>query len=95
MKYRHYSPCARVAIVSPSARMESVVRAAFIGTKPLGQRENFLLYRVCRDSEEYAHALFAFFRQCDAANISVIYCQSVKTRGIGLALMDRLQRATH
>jgi L-threonylcarbamoyladenylate synthase len=95
MKYRHYSPRARVIIVSQTTETAPVARAAFIGTRALGKKKNFLLYRVCRNSEEYAHTLFAFFRQCDDANVSAIYCQSVETRGIGLALMDRLRRATH
>ena len=45
--------------------------------------------------EEYAQRLFQFFRDCDAAGITVIYCEAVSETGLGLALMDRLRRAAH
>jgi L-threonylcarbamoyladenylate synthase len=95
MKYRHYSPQARVKIVSQPAEIKSTARAAYIGIRSFGRSNDFLLRRICKTPKEYAHALFAFFRQCDGAKISVIYCQSVEAKGIGLALMDRLQRASH
>lgn len=95
MKYRHYSPQARVIIVSQPAEIKSTARAAYIGIRSFGRSNDFLLHRICRTPQDYAHALFAFFRECDGAKISVIYCQSVEAKGIGLALMDRLQRASH
>ena len=95
MKYRHYSPKARVIIVSQSAEAKPSRRAAYIGLTPFGRSENFLLRRMCRTPEEYAHALFAFFRECDEEKISTIYCQSIESKGIGLALMDRIRRASH
>jgi hypothetical protein len=41
----------------------------------------------------YARALFAFFRQADAAGCDVICAQAVAETGLGRALMDRLRRA--
>ena len=94
MKYRHYSPHARVMIVARTAEIGSAGRAAYIGLKPFGRPDKFVLHRVCRTPEDYAHALFAFFRECDKAKVSVIYCQAINAKGIGLALMDRIQRAS-
>jgi L-threonylcarbamoyladenylate synthase len=66
-------------------------RSAFIGlTKPA---ENFELLKICASAEEYAHEVFAFFRQCDHAGIETICCETVPEKGIGAALMDRLRRA--
>jgi L-threonylcarbamoyladenylate synthase len=48
---------------------------------------------VCGSLEEYARNLFAFFRDCDKANIRIVYCQTVEETGLGAALMDRLRRA--
>ena len=55
--------------------------------------EAFALTQICTSADEYAHTLFEFFRNCDRAGISVIYCEEVREDGIGMALMDRLRRA--
>lgn len=94
MKYRHYSPRARVVVVSRPDEGSPGRRAAFIGRQSPPGAGNYLLKRVCKDSKEYAHELFDFFRRCDETNVSVIFCQSVDPKGIGLALMDRLKRAS-
>ena len=55
--------------------------------------KEFDLIKICASVEEYAHEVFAFFRECDARKIETIYCETVEEKGIGLALMDRLRRA--
>jgi len=95
MKYRHYSPKARVIIVSGPAEICSTANAAYIGMDTQRVIKKFRYYRICTNVGKYAHELFDFFRLCDDANVSVIYCQSVEPNGLGLALMDRLKRATH
>jgi len=95
MKYRHYSPRARVIIVSNPGKIGSPASAAYIGMEGVRGIKEFRLHRVCADVEKYAHELFDFFRHCDNARVSVIYCQSVEPKGLGLALMDRIQRASH
>jgi L-threonylcarbamoyladenylate synthase len=91
LKHRHYSPRARVVLV-PSSKFQVPSPGAYIGlTKPA---EKFELMKICRSVEEYAHEVFAFFRECDHAGIETIYCEIVEEKGIGLALMDRLRRAS-
>ena len=91
LKHRHYSPKAKVALISGKWKMENGKRKAFIGLK---EPENeFDLIKICASVEEYAHEVFAFFRMCDAQEIETIYCETVEEKGIGLALMDRLKRA--
>ena len=94
MKYRHYSPRARVIIVSNIDEVRSPAKAAFIGMKAISRTAKFRLHRICPTVERYAHELFDFFRQCDDARIPVIYCQSVEPTGLGLAVMDRIKRAS-
>jgi L-threonylcarbamoyladenylate synthase len=90
MKHRHYAPRAKVILIAERG-MRNAESSAFIG---LHKRiEHFDLVKICASVEEYAHELFAFFRECDRRNIETIYCQSVPENGIGLALMDRLKRA--
>ena len=92
LKHRHYSPQAKVRLVQSSKfKVQSSNRSAFIGLNyPL---MSFELIKICSSAEEYAHEIFAFFRECDARKIETIYCETVEEKGIGLALMDRLKRA--
>ncbi len=91
LRHKHYSPRARVVIIENEARVEEVSEAAYIGIDlPVGV---FGLLKICSTPEEYAHAMFEFFRECDRAEISIIYCQLVAEQGIGTAIMDRLKRA--
>lgn len=91
LKHRHYSPRARVILIS-DFKFQISNRSAFIGLNT--PKENFELIKICTSAEEYAHEVFAFFRRCDHAGIETIYCEIVEEKGIGLALMDRLRRAS-
>ena len=91
LKHRHYSPQAKVVLVQSAKCKVQSARAAFIGlNKPDAE---FELEKICVSVEEYAHEVFAFFRECDAQKIGTIFCETVEEKGIGLALMDRLGRA--
>ena len=93
LKHRHYAPKARVKLVQSSKfKVQSSNRCAFVGlNKP---QAGFEFMKICSSVEEYAHEIFAFFRECDARKIKTIYCETVEEKGIGLALMDRLKRAS-
>ncbi len=92
LKHRHYSPKARVILINRKSQIANRKSQAFIGlNKP---KEKFELIKICASVEEYAHEVFAFFRRCDHAGIETIYCEIVEEKGIGLALTDRLRRAS-
>ncbi len=93
LKHRHYSPRAKIVLITNyELRITNYGNSAFIG---LSKSQNeFDLVKICASVEDYAHQVFAFFRQCDATNIETIYCQTVEEKGLGLALMDRLRRAS-
>ncbi len=94
MKYRHYSPRARVVLCeAPPLGAQADQRLAYIGMTPPADTDIFLRIAVCVDVAEYGRRLFAFFRECDEAGVSTIYCQTVSRAGFGLALMDRLEKA--
>ena len=91
MRHRHYSPRARVELIEMDRDRADIGNSAFIGlTEPVN---DYALVKLCKSSEEYAHSLFAFFRECDHLQIKLIYCETVSEKGIGAALMDRLRRA--
>ena len=92
-RYRHYAPHARVYLVDHPSEATPAPDAAYLGLDTPAHPAAFGLTCVCDHVEDYAHALFDFFRRCDAANLRVIYCQRVSSIELGHALMDRLQRA--
>lgn len=93
LKYRHYSPHARVVLVEDVSALTASSTTAFIGLHAPPQLDEFRCAKRCVSVTEYAHELFSFFRACDAAGVREIYCEVVTAEGLGLALMDRLKRA--
>lgn len=92
LKHKHYSPRAEVILIEKGKTTNDERESkAFIALND--PRENFKLKKICRSIEEYAHEVFAFFRECDRAGIEVIYCEITEEKAIGAALMDRLRRA--
>ncbi len=90
LKHRHYSPSAKVILIS-DFKFQISDYSAYIGLNT--PKAKFDLIKICKNISEYAHEVFAFFRECDHQNIKTIYCQTVEKKGLGLALMDRLNRA--
>jgi L-threonylcarbamoyladenylate synthase len=68
-------------------------KEAYIGMNKKFVKE-FEIVKICKTNEEYAKSLFSFFRTCDEKKIKTIYCDKVSERGIGLAIMNRLQKAS-
>ena len=91
LKHKHYAPKAKVVLIS-DYKLQITNSSAFIGLN--NPQEKFDLVKICDSTENYAHEVFAFFRECDAQKIETIYCEVVAEKGIGLALMDRLRRAS-
>lgn len=92
LKHRHYSPTAKVILIDNGEWKIDNKYSAFIGlNKP---ESEFDLMKICVSTQEYAREVFAFFRECDRRNIETIYCEIVEEKGIGIALMDRLRRAS-
>lgn len=93
-KYRHYSPKAKVEL---NTNYELGIRnkktnTAYIGLNK-GYAKHFEVVKICRTLEEYAKNLFSFFRECDEKEIKTIYCDRVSENGIGLAIMNRINKA--
>lgn len=94
-RYRHYAPVARVVPVEKPEDAVPDPRAGYIGLALPGDAEVFGLSERCADVADYARELYHFFRRCDAAGLERIYCQTVQPAGLGLALMDRIERAAN
>lgn len=93
LRYRHYSPKAKVMIIKNyEFRITNLKSTAYIGLQKKNKNE-FHLIKICKDVNDYAKNLFAFFRECDDKGIKVIYCEKVPEKGVGLAVMNRLKKA--
>ncbi|NWJ45520.1 MAG: threonylcarbamoyl-AMP synthase [Chloroflexi bacterium] len=94
MKYRHYAPRARVFMLEggsqpPTDLLEPPV--AYIGLEPPVFETDFQL--ILDSPIQYAHELFAFMRECDRKGMLQVYAQRLPEKGIGRALMNRLNKA--
>lgn len=87
-RFRHYAPHARVHIdaLGDAPRW-------WIGIGSPHDPSAFAVVHALPDVETYARALFAFFREADAGGAASITCASIEVDGIGVALMDRIERA--
>ena len=91
LKHKHYSPVARVVIVSAESELDATESDAFIGLSRRNDMPGKSL--VCANVDAYARELFEFFRECDRLGVKRIFCEAVAEEGIGSALMDRIRRA--
>jgi L-threonylcarbamoyladenylate synthase len=91
LKYKHYAPKAKVIIVKSQKAKVKKQKSAFIGLKK--SAEGYDMIKICKSMEDYAKNLFSFFRECDEKGIKTIYCQMVPEKGVGLAVMNRLNKA--
>ncbi|MCY2982357.1 MAG: L-threonylcarbamoyladenylate synthase [Planctomycetota bacterium] len=101
LKYKHYQPRAKV-VVFAAGSLESELQRAFdrlnqvhyIGVNLPANPLRFGSVMACCDVDEYATKLFDTFRKADTAGAKWVYCEAVAEVGIGVALMDRLRRAS-
>lgn len=93
LRHRHYQPSAHVTLVHghlPGVNQE----AWFIGLNKSSGTDSCSRCLYCDSVEDYSARLFDFFRQADDAGVRTIFCEEVNESGIGVALMDRLRRAS-
>ena len=92
LRHRHYSPRAKVVVVSAVDNISDIENSGYIGLSE--PRSTPQLKKICGDVEEYARSIFHFFRECDRGGVATIYCEEVEETRIGAALMDRIKRAS-
>jgi len=102
LKHRHYQPRASVMVIDAETLKQSAFLltsndrlAHYIGLTLPRNLQAFQTVLVCKNAEEYASRVFDFFRQADLLKADMVCCECVPEVGIGVALMDRLRRASH
>jgi L-threonylcarbamoyladenylate synthase len=98
----HYAPRARVRLVDGIDHLEEIARAelasgACVGViaaqLPDDLPERVLVLGTPNDAEDYAHTLYRWLRDADAAQLDVVLAVAPPELGIGAAVADRLRRA--
>lgn len=94
MRHKHYAPDGFVVIIDdPNEIPPEGGPVGYIGMDLPSKTPRLIHALVAGSYAEYAYSLFDFFRACDARGISTIYAQRVTREGLGLAIMDRIERA--
>ena len=110
MKHKHYAPKAQVIVVEGAvwavmATIKSLIAAYWLQDKQVGvlaTDETAWAYEADvikslgsrRDVDAMAMNLFRLLREFDEENVDVIIAESVPTEGLGLAIMNRLRKAS-
>ena len=103
LKHKHYAPRAQVRVVlgEDGPRRAYILSAARGAEKPCvlcleGHRalyEGLDVLSAGQTPEDYAHNLFSALRAADEQGYTHIYAEGLSTAGVGLAVMNRVERA--
>lgn len=85
MKYKHYSPNAKVIIIESQKNYKEKLQ------EYSNKKIKLLTYK---NDIEMAKKLFYDFRECDKEGVEIILVQKVLEEGLGKAIMNRLRKAS-
>jgi L-threonylcarbamoyladenylate synthase len=94
---KHYSPIPDVIIVDNPKDIDDDPNSAYIAfsKRPFGKK--FKVVKVLSKTGnmyEAASNLFDYFHQLEDIGVSKIYIEKVEEKGLGLAIMDRIRKAS-
>nr|MDO8134120.1 L-threonylcarbamoyladenylate synthase [Candidatus Njordarchaeum guaymaensis] len=109
-KYKHYAPKAPLILIEGSnlRKVKSMVQQTAVDLKKQGKKKVAIIAPSAHgykadvvkslgnrgDLEEIARKLFPTLREMDEQKVDAIVVERVETRGLGLAIMNRLRRAS-
>jgi L-threonylcarbamoyladenylate synthase len=96
----HYAPKTRLRIVHDlkSFAPEANQRIALLAWNSIEKDKRFAAIRTLseqQDLREAAGNLFRYLRELDELDVDLIVAERVPLEGLGAAILDRLQRASH
>ncbi|WP_297490927.1 L-threonylcarbamoyladenylate synthase [Thermococcus sp.] len=104
MKYRHYSPRARVILVEGdrekvTARIDELVdelkkKGLMVGVMAMERHRADAFFYLGSSIEEVARNVFRGLRELDRRGVDVIVVEGVEEKGLGMAVMNRLRKAS-
>lgn len=101
MKYRHYAPRFKIALVPPGGWNSALAKEERSGKRfgilcreKLSEGPTAVYHRrIAGGAPAYAQALFAALIEAEAAGVELLLVETVPKKGVGAAIMDRLERA--
>lgn len=96
MKYRHYAPLAPLILITGTPRRRAaLIRSLTSAYRKRGMNVGLLSspHQRKRGKNEIARMLYSALRRMDSRGVDIILAEGITTRGIGEALMNRLQKA--
>lgn len=109
MKYRHYAPNAKVKVIKGNKKKtiekineivqtyrDNKKKVAILTTeknKTSFNNEIIISLGSENNLNEVAKNLFETLRACDDLNVDLIICEAFEEKGVGLAIMNRLNKA--
>jgi L-threonylcarbamoyladenylate synthase len=94
----HYAPKTPLRLVGDLNSFESNQRCALLAWTPIKHDERFVAIRSLSESHDLREAaanLFRYLRELDALSLDLIVAERVPSLGLGAAILDRLERASH
>jgi L-threonylcarbamoyladenylate synthase len=97
----HYAPKTPLRLINDAETLlpENGQRVGLLAWNRAFQgRQAFAAVRILSDREDLREAaanLFRYLRELDALGLDLIVADRVPSRGLGAAIMDRLERASH
>ncbi|MBM3903813.1 MAG: threonylcarbamoyl-AMP synthase [Thaumarchaeota archaeon] len=103
MKYRHYSPRAKIILIEgQKSKVNKKISQLLQSYKKQGLRVGILGTNIKSDmtitqgsQQKIAANLFRSFREFDAKKIDIILAQGTSKKGLGLGIMNRLGKAAY
>jgi len=96
MKYRHYSPLAKVVVleakefINEFTKHQNDTKVSFIGFDFVARNQNDI---SLQDNIEYMNKLYSYFVDSDKNQIDVCFCQTPIDDSYRIALLNRLHKA--
>ncbi len=96
----HYAPRTPLRLIENAGAFspEENQRVGLLAWNSVNLEENFAIVRCLSERQDFRQAaanLFCYLRELDRADLDLIVAEQVPLRGLGAAIMDRLQRAAY
>jgi L-threonylcarbamoyladenylate synthase len=96
----HYAPRTPLRLIEDAGAFspEENQRVGLLAWNSARSEKDFAVVRClseCQDLREATANLFRYLRELDSLDLDLIVAEQVPDRGLGAAIMDRLQRAAH
>ena len=92
MKYKHYSPDAKVRLIEGNDE-EFMIKAVALGRQAKAAGEKVAVLNYGNDADKAAHRLFADLRELDRLGYNQIFIKSLEEVGYGFSVMNRMLKS--